>query len=347
MEASSNSIAGLPIPSQEKVARVATHIGLGALGIAGILVFMPYINQALNLVLSGVISGAEIAVITGLTFVGIFAAIRLWPVYKMLVESFANKATWAVLEYDPITPIRLWLQEVNKDKEELESQYREVGGVISQNEQVVASDLAKAQTADKRFAEAVREHGDDSNEAKLMSLEPGTLRETAERIKANTQPLYVVRDTLKEVVDATAYTQRKAELDVEAVQQEYAAAQAVGRATDAANRVLRSRSDRKQKAMDSMKIIHDRYAANFGRLQSLRQLSQEVITSVDMDKGTYHQEALERLRNESRMITGRTAPVPLAPRALPNPASAKTGDSIVGSFYSVPPKVLNGSYTKV
>jgi hypothetical protein len=344
----SNSVAGLPVPTKEQAARWFSHAGVAAIGVAAILFFMPYINQALNLLINGAVSVVELGMIAAGTCFGAFALINLWPAYKRLVESFANKATWAIFEWDPITPMQLWLKEVNADKEELESQYAQVGGVISQNEQVIADDERKALKADKLFAQAVQQYGADSQEAKLMSLEPGTLRETASRIKANTQPLYIVRDTLKEVVDATAYMQRKAELDVEALQQEWTAAQSVDRATNAATRVLRSRSDRKANAMSSMKIIHDKYAGSLGRLQSLRELSKDVITSVDMDKGTYHQEALDRLRNESRMITG-GKPITVTATIVPNAAlPAPNGVAGVPSFYNVPKaKVPSNTNTQV
>src|SRR5271154_451404 len=343
----SDSIVGLPIPTKEKAAQYLSHAGVLAVGVVAVLFFMPYINQALNLLVNGAVSVLELGAIAAAVCFGAFALISAWPAYKRLVESFANKATWAVFEWDPITPMQLWLKEVNSDKEELESQYSQVGSVISQNETVIADDERKALKADKLFAQAVSQYGADSQEAKLMSLEPGTLRETAGRIKSNTQPLYIVRDTLKEVVDATAYMQRKAELDVEALQQEWTAAQSVDRATNAATRVLRSRSDRKANAMSSMKIIHDKYAGSLGRLQSLRELSKDVITSVDMDKGTYHQEALDRLRNESRMITGGKAPITVTATVVPIAAlAAPSASAAIPSFYSVP-KAKVGSPTKI
>ncbi len=72
----------------------------------------------------------------------------------------------------------------------------------------------------------------------------------------------------------------------------------------ALERAINGRSQRKANAMISMKIIHDKYATQFGRLKGFRELSRALITSVDLQKGTYHQEALERLKAESRFITG-------------------------------------------
>lgn len=325
------TIAGLPIPPKEKMARWAAHGGIIALGVAGIITFMPFINKALMLLLNGMLTLTQLGLVAAGACFGAFAIMTAWPLYKRFMESLANKAVWALFEYDPITPMMLWLREVRRDRDELETEYRNVEGVISQNEQTVRDNLQAAEVADKKFGQAVKKFGQDSSEAQLMALEPGTLRETAERIRANTEPLYVVRDTLKEIVDATAFTERKAELDVSSFQQEFAAAQNVERATNAANRVLRSRSERKQNAILAMKIIHDKYAGSFGRLQGLRRLSREVIMSVDMAKGTYHQEALERLKAESRFITGARQPELLEAKAV--------GQEGGVTFYKVPEPV--------
>lgn len=300
-------LAELPIPAKEKVARWTFYGGIAAVGVVAVNVFMPFINKALALLLNGMFTVVQLGLIAAATCFGAFAIMTLWPVFKKVVESVANKATWALFEYDPITPMQLWLKEVRRDGDQLEEEYQNVHAVISQNEQTVQDNLKAAETGDKKFATAVKQFGHDSPEAKMMSLEPGTLRETAERIRASTKTLYLVRDTLKEVVDATAFMEKKAELDVAAFQQEFAAAQSIESATNSATRVLRGRSERKQNALMAQKIIHDKYAGSFGRLRSLRELSQELITSVSMSKGMHYQEALERLRSESKFITGSTS----------------------------------------
>src|SRR5271167_4880031 len=132
-----STIAGLPVPTKEKAARWVAHAGLAALGVAAIVTFMPYVNKALDLVVNGVFSLLQLGLMAAGACFAAFLLISIWPAYKHLVESFANKATWAIFEYDPITPMQLWLKEVGRERDELESQYREVGAVIAQNEQTV------------------------------------------------------------------------------------------------------------------------------------------------------------------------------------------------------------------
>jgi len=298
---------GLPIPGKEKAARWLVHLGLAGVAVAGIVTFMPTINYALSLLLTGAISIVQLALVLAGLAIGTFTVLTLWPAYKKFMEGIANRAVWALFEYDPITPMVLWLKEVSRDRQELEEQYKQVNGVISQNEQMVADNMQNAAQADKRVFAAIEKYGENSHQAQMMSLEPGTLRETADRIQKSTQGLYIVRDVLKDVVEATEFSEKKAELDVRGFQQEFKAAQSVSTATNAANRVLRGKSQRKADAQQAMQIIHDKYAGSFGRLQGLRQLSQEIITSVDLQKGIYHTEALERFKAESRLITSSNA----------------------------------------
>jgi hypothetical protein len=81
--------------------------------------------------------------------------------------------------------------------------------------------------------------------------------------------------------------------------------------------------------MMATQIIHNKYAGSIGRLQSVRDLARSAITSINMDKGVYHQEALDRLRAESRLITG-GATKPVVLNAVPD------GQANGVSFYKVP-----------
>jgi hypothetical protein len=297
-------LADLPVATKEKVTRGVFYLGAAALVVAGINFFMPFVNRALTLMINGVWSIAELAIAGAVTAGTIFVILTVAPLFKRFIESCANKATWALFEYDPITPLELWLKEVHRDRQTLDAELLNVDGVIAEDQQMVRDNRNKAEKADKNFATAVKQFGEESTQAKLMAIEPGRLRETADRIEKQIEPLITVRDILQQVVEAVTFTERAAELDVDGLRQEFKVAANVQQATDSANRVLVGRSERKENAEMAMKIIHDKYAQQFGRLQGLQRLSRELITSVDMTKGTYHQEALDRLKQESQFIIG-------------------------------------------
>ncbi len=305
------SIAGLPVPPKEKVMRWLSHGAVAALGVAGIITFMPYVNKALMLMINGVWGLAELALAAGVTFATIVALVSFAPVYKRFMESCANKATWAVFEWDPITPLVLWLKEVRRDRQQVETEYQNVEGTIVQNQLMIKENREAAETGEKLFKTAVKQYGEDSVQARMAAIEPGRRRQTAENIEKGLEPLNVVHEILKRVVEATQFTERSAELEIDALRQEFKASQSIQRATDSAERALRGRSERKQHAMMAAGIIHNKYATQFGRLRGLEKLSKELINSIDLQKGTYHREALERLERESKFIVSGRSSEPL------------------------------------
>lgn len=335
MNQNPEAIEGLPVSTKEKAVRYAGYAATLASAIAIINVFMPFINKALTLLVNGMFSVIQLGLMGVGILLGSVFFMQMWPVYKKLVESLANKATWALFEYDPITPMELWLKEVRRDRQTVEGEYMNVEGVIANSQQKIADNLKKAEHGDKLFATAVRSYGENSTEAKLQALEPSRLRQTAENIQQKLEGLQLAREILKQVVEATVFTERAAEVDVEGLKEEWETSKNIERASDSAYRAVAGRSERKQNAMMSMKIIHDKYANSFGRLQGLHRLSRELITSIDMEKGTFHQEALDRLKAESQFITGVKAPQMLEAKQV----------SQVGpvSFYAVPTEQVKAS----
>ena len=296
------TISGLPIPSQEKVARWLTNGAVIALGVAGVNYVMPYINKALGLLVSGVWSVFELGIATAVTFAAVFAIIHLVPVYRRCVEMLANKLTWAIIEYDPITPYKLWLDEMRGDLAVLYSEHQKVSGIIGQNASMIESKLSAAKEGDKRFAYAVGKYGPDSKQAREASIGPSMLRDAAERIRDLTEPLSTTQSILGEVMEALDLEVKKAAMELDNLRSEFAAAEGVKEANEAAGRALHGRSDRKRDAIFAADSIHRRLAVQFGRVRGLRQISSELLSSVDLDRGTYHQEALARLREASQEI---------------------------------------------
>lgn len=332
---SNNLVDGLPIPAKEKVARWAFWGGVVAVVTTAVNVFMPFINKGLTLLLNGMFTFAQLGMLGAAICFGGFALIQFWPVFKRFIESCANRATWALFEYDPITPMVLWLAEVRKDRQTVEKEYMNVDGVISNSERMIADALNKAKKGDALFATAVSEKGSDSSEARLAALEPSRQRQTAENIQQKLEGLKIAREILSQVVDATVYTERAAEVDVDGLRQEWETSKTIESATDSAYRAIVGRSERKQNAQMSMKIIRDKYATQFGRLRGLQRLSRELISGIDLEKGTFHREALDRLRAESQLITGNVVQIQ-QPALL---EAQKIGQLSEVSFYKVPEKI--------
>lgn len=330
-----NPIDGLPLHPKEKVARWLLNGTIFGVGIAAIIGFMPFVIKATTLLINGVLSFLELGLVFAGTCAATFAIMKAIPLYKTMVESWANKLTWALNEYDPITPMEMWLAEMHRDAESVKSEYLNIDGVVANTEQMVNDNLTGAARGDKKFDVAVRQFGPDSQEAKMASIGPGRLRQTAENIKERLEPLQTLRQILREVVNVTEYTEAAAKADVEGMKQEFGVERITKSATDSAERVLLGRSQRKQAALRSMGIIHSKYAEQFGRLRGLRELSSKLLLDVDLEKGGFHQDALDRLaqiKAQSALITGGI----VQPKLL---EAVKAGDAPGVSFYRVPEPV--------
>lgn len=328
---------GFPVPTKEKVTKWAMHGGIAALGVVGVLTFMPYINKALDLLTQGLLSTLEMGLIVVALIVGAGAVMAFAPVYKRIIESLANKATWAVFTWDPITPMVEWLKDMLANLNELKAQYSNIVATIATTMQAVQENKDSAVKADKRFKALVAAK---NPQATTMANDAAKYLESAQRIEQMVQPLNVVRDTFSKIIGVIETNYHDAEIDVDIFKKEFGIAQGLETATNAANRAL-NKGQRMDAAKTAMGIIKDKYNASLGRVQALNDLSQDLLSKSSADDATNFQEALERLQNESRIITG-TA-VEVQPLALPSAGSEST-DAL--SLYGSSSK-LNGSRTSV
>lgn len=320
----------LPVLTKEKVMRVLTHlVGPAAIAVVAVNFFMPSINKALGLLVNGVWSLTELGIAAICVTAVVTGAIAFWPVYKRLIESLANKATWAIFEWDPITPMELWIKEFVRDGEILANTLMNVDGVVSSNEHRAQKLRDEADRAQGRFNAAVKKFGENSHEANLASVDVGAPREAADQIERDTEQLRVLRDVLTEVTQASEFVCKQAEAQVAAVKVQWAAAQETEKATNAAFRILRGRSQRSLDAQRSMEIVRNRFASQFGRVRTLRKLAEKQIIGVDLEKGVFHAQALLEFKNQTALLTGKT----VQPDVIDVPAIEIKTPVHIGSLY--------------
>jgi hypothetical protein len=301
-----NQSGDFPVLNKEKVMRVLTHlVGPIALGIVAVNFFMPSINKALSLLVDGVWSLTQLGIATAVATAVVTFGIAFWPVYKRFVESCARRTTWAIFEWDPITPMVLWIDEIENDGQSLEKALSNVDGVVSRNEGRINDAITESGKAQKRFNVAVQQFGGDSHQAKMASIDVGTPKETAESIARMNAPLKVLRDCLTEVAQASEFTLGQAKSQVKQAQIEWEAAQETEKANDAGFRILRGRSERSKNAEISMGIIRDRYASQFGRMRTLRKLSEGLLSRVNLEQGVFHEDALIEFKKQTALLTGK------------------------------------------
>ncbi len=306
MNETNDKMEGMPLLTKEKVMQALTKYGVPlAITVVIANLFMPSINRALDLMVNGVWSFLELGIGAICVVVVTFAAMMAWPVYKRLTESLARKATWAIFEWDPITPMMLWIDEIERDGKTLETALSNVDGVVSRNEERIGAALDESAEAQKRFNVAVKQYGPNSHQAQMASIDVGSPKQTAEAIEKMNAPLKVLRDCLTEVAQASEFTLGQAKAQVKQAQNTWEAALETERANDAGFRILRGRSERSKNADIAMGMIRDRYASQFGRMRTLRKLSETLLNRVNLEKGVFREEALLEFRTQTALLTGK------------------------------------------
>ncbi len=294
----------LPTPPREKVVRGVWYAGVSVAGLAGFLTVMPYVNQALSLGLEGATLFVKLGAVGVIGAAGAYTAMSFWTPFKRKVESMARNTTIAIFGEDPITPLHMWLAEVREDLDGVLTSAREIGGLIAENDKTVEDNLHFLSEADKRVAAATKRHGENSIQTRTASIEAKGFKDRADNANRINHPLKATYVTLSQVGDAIKMTERQAETDIETATLEWRAALAAEKAIGKAQRSLGKRSQRYVEATMAFDIIRQKYAGTFGQLRALRQQTEETISRMDLNDAVAHEEALERLRENSQKLLG-------------------------------------------
>ncbi|MEJ0053991.1 MAG: hypothetical protein WDN10_04725 [bacterium] len=294
----------LPTPPREKAIRWGFYAGVSLLALGVGLKIMPPVNNLLDMMLHGAWTLGEIGLVGASIAVGTVAFTSLWPSYRRFMESVARRTTVAIYGDDPITPLHMWLAEVSSDCEQIEAAQSEVSGIIEENKKAASDNLTLLAQSDARFAFAVRKHGEESDQARNASAESGGYKDRAENADRINVPLIELYELLDEIAKANRHVEHEAKIAIETAEQEWRAALKAEIAMGAATRTLNKRSERYVNATLAFGIIRQKYAGNFGKLRSLRRLSEQAINSAALEGGVKLQESLARLRAESKSLLG-------------------------------------------
>ena len=319
----------LPTPPKEKVVRAIWYLGFGLIGLVGVLFIMPFVIQALSLGVTGAWLLVKLGAILVAGTAGASFVMAMWSPFNRWLESIARQTTAAIFGDDPITPLKLWLKEVHADCDVIESSAHEIEGVIVENEQEAAENQAKLIDADKRYAQAVKSFGEDSEEAQIAAIDADSFKTRADNaVKANI-PLNELYQVLFDIAKTTRLREKKAEADVITAEKDWRTALKAERAMGSARRALNQRSERYQNATMAFDIIRQKYAGSFGELRSLRRMSQAAINQTKLSGAVASDDALQRLREKSQRLLSYNPGVPAHdfskdPQVVPVSSSAST-----------------------
>lgn len=303
----------IPVPTQEKVGRWMTWALIAGAVVIGGNFLLPYANTFLGLVQTALATTANIVMSAiGLAILA-YLTLTLAPVLKQSIDLFASRATWALINADPVAHLRIWLEEVRADKAEFSKQLEAIGAAKSTVEASRDRALEKAGRGQKEYNAGMRQGRTDMSSS---SVAAGKYAESAGRFAKMLVPLTTLEMELTKLYAVYEREEFNLKTDIDIQSTEWEVAQHAGKALDSAFRFLTKKSKKQAFAEQASKVISDRYAGQFGRLRTLKNMSQDLIKSFDLETGMYDAEAYEKWQQETALVIdnrpGQLEQVPMA-----------------------------------
>ncbi len=303
----------LPVPTQEKVARWVTWGIIGAAGVAALNFALPHLNTL-------VFNAAELAkngmyltfMLAGL-LATVYGVITFAPLFVQAVNVLSARATWALVEADPVGHLRVWLKEVRGDKEAFFGQLEAIGQAIGTVEGSRDAAQGEAEKAQNRYNAAKSQGRDD---ASMFSVNAGKYGDSVKRFEKMLGPLKMLEAELQKLYRVYEREEFGLATDIDIQSKEWEVAQRAGSALDSAFRFLTKKSKKQAFAEQASKVIADRYAGQFGRLRTLKNMSHDLIATFDLETGMYDERAYLNWQQATTQVidnsSGKLEAVPVA-----------------------------------
>lgn len=305
----------VPVPSQEKVGRILTWCGIGAAVIFGGNLLLPYANTFLGLLQTALSSSINIAFLSVGLVLTLYVITLFAPILKQAVDLLAQRATWALVNFDPVGHLRIWLDEVQQDKQGFATQLEKLDAVRSTVE--ASRDAAKEESekAQRKYSGGLNQ-GRSREEVAAFSVAAGKYADSAQRYEKMLSPLTTLQQELKKLYAVYEREEFNLRTDIDIQSKEWEVAQRAGAALDSAFRFLTKKSKKQMFAEQASKVISDRYAGQFGRLRTLKDMSKDLIASFDIETGEYDAIAYEKWKQQTALVidnrSGELEAVPVA-----------------------------------
>jgi hypothetical protein len=291
-------MAQTPVP--EKVTKWLLYGATALVVTAGINIFGPSVNGALALVqqaTSSLFSTALLGVGTAVVVGGAFA---IAPAVDLGFKSLSRHLTWSMIQFDPVTPLYTLLKEVQKNLNQFEEQRSSLAAVM----QSIASRAEKANSAAKENQDkfnAGMSQGKAREELSQFSIRAGSSRKTVENLNAIHQKLNVMMSLFERLSKGFKFQRDNLEAEIESQKATWEAKVAADEALSAGKKLLGGTKAREFYDLAS-RHIEDSYAETLGRFGVLKDLSTELLSSVDIQTGVYDQEAFARWEEAAKPL---------------------------------------------
>jgi phage shock protein A len=306
-------------PPQAKAVSLGVKIAIGALitmvGAYVITKTVPTLDAAVNL-LTKLFASTINMFITGAVLVVVLLALNetfrpggsIRKLFEQAYSSFINRITWAMLDVDPISPLLDFKRDVEARLADFNENFAKFDGTIKQL-QMQEESFTKDADDQERLAKAAKTQGKDAA-FQTASYACGKLRESAANFHSMQQRLVPVRDTIAKLQQAAQVMASNIDVDIRIKRREWDAQKAMGGLDKAARGVLGG-SAKQAQANDAMQVISTKYADQMGRLENLAATNQQLLDSIDLNKGAYSQELLDKWNKESGVMLVEAPKIPV------------------------------------
>lgn len=297
------------IPKQEVITRWAIRAALLAGAVIGINAFGPSVNGALTLLHTATATTMR----TGMLLLGGFAVFKFLPTFNLLLNSLARKATWSLIEFDPISPLENYQDNIKSEGQKFADQIRQLSGTVSQIETNRDDLIHQADEAQTQYEAGMRQ-GKTPEQLRSFATRAGTLRKSADTISNVSGRISPVLDLLRKMYDVYKFQENELADKIIGKKAEWSAFKAADAGMNSARKLLSGSSKQLKFYEDASTLISNEFGTVFGQLNDLQLASQEVIDSIDIQKGVYDMEAFDRWQAKAKPLLledQSTTPLPI------------------------------------
>ena len=315
----SNIIPSSPVPSwtppQAKiVSRVVIGIGgfialaLASFGVVKVAPTMIDATELLTTLLTNWIYLGGVVAVLGLVWFLVYETFRtggsINKLFRMQWESMINKATWAIIEIDPLSPFYERQKEVRARKATLADASARIDGIIRRFDETGNRYMKESQKHEGEARGAQGRIADNPRMKVMFETSSQAFKKTREMA----QEMYAMRDRLipvqqrtYELVDAAEVIDKNLDLDIRIAREKWDARKAMEDVNNA-GRAIFSASEKAELADKAQQLIDTKYSDQLGALDNLMRTTQPMLDSIDLERATASEELLTQWQRESAVL---------------------------------------------
>lgn len=230
-------------------------------------------------------------------------------IYKMAMR----KITGVIWDMDPVSVLKTYINDMEKSRDEmnkqitnLNGQMRSLQGTITRNQQKQESNMVRANKAQELGKTA---------DLFLSTRKAGRAQKSNMTLQALYTKLEVLYRSLGKMYEVSEVLIEDTKDEVESKEIEQKALRAGTNAIRSAMKIYKGDPDKKFIFDQAMESLVDDIAAKKGEIDRFMELSEKVISGVDLDNAVFEEEGfklLEKWQKESSLLLGNQKPILIA-----------------------------------